>query len=177
MSRTLASTWFLFWTAICCAVTVGFTTWVSDGSSGGVRALAALMGLGFGLAIVLLVAWALAEDEPQEPERSPAAAAPPVRPVQSPPPAPLEPAPAADAAASELGLRLDEGRVLRDELAPGAADARVDLWIAGVRSILEQHRPGLAGYFNALGAQPYADDRDRLDAHLRRLATIVRDLL
>jgi hypothetical protein len=33
------------------------------------------------------------------------------------------------------------------------------------------------GYFDALAARRYADDRERLDAHLGRLATVVRDFL
>lgn len=170
MSRTLSSPWFLAATALCCGLTVAFASWLADDSSDGVRALAAVSGLGFGLAIVLLVAWVLEhEDAPQVAAPStagwPAQPAPPVWPTAAPAPA------------TALTPRLEEGRALHEELEPGASDARVGLWIESVRHAIEQERPGVAGYFNALGGRRYADDVERLDAHLARLATIVRDFL
>jgi hypothetical protein len=76
-----------------------------------------------------------------------------------------------------LTRRLEEGRALREDVGPGTVDARVEAWIEAVRRTIEQHRPGVVGYFDALGARTYTDDGDRLDAHIGRLATIVRDFL
>ncbi|MFL5927418.1 MAG: hypothetical protein ACJ77E_10840 [Gaiellaceae bacterium] len=110
--------------------------------------------------------------------------APPLRPTWAPNPtfAPTATTTAAAPSSSEaardaLTRRLDEGRALREEFDPGASDARVGAWIHGVRHTIEQHKPGVVGYFNALGARGYANDGDRLDAHIGRLTTIVRDFL
>ena len=45
------------------------------------------------------------------------------------------------------------------------------------RLSVERHAAGAVGYFNALGSRSYGGDADRLDAHIGRLATIVRDFL
>jgi hypothetical protein len=182
MNRTLSSTWFLVATALCCGLTVAFASWLADESSNGVRALAALSGLGFGLAIMLLIAWVLDEEDTPAVSR-PAEPAPPgwVTAARAPTPAtrPSSPQPTElrESAPAVLTVRLEEGRALREQLQPGASDARVAAWIESVRHSLERERPGVVGYFNALGTRVYADDVERLDAHLGRLATIVRDFL
>jgi hypothetical protein len=187
MNRPLSSTWFLVATALCCGLTVAFASWLADESSDGVRALAALSGLGFGLAIMLLVAWMLdgaglpRDDAAPAAEAAPAERASPARPVAA--PAPLPPAATARpsspqaTAPTALSLRLEAGRALREQLEPGMSDTRVGVWIEGVRYSLAEHRPGVAGYFNALSTRGYADDAERLDAHLGRLSTIVRDFV
>jgi hypothetical protein len=86
-------------------------------------------------------------------------------------------APSSDVARDALTRRLEEGRALREELDQGTVDARVEAWIEAVRRTIEQHKPGVVGYFDALSARTYTDDGDRLDAHIGRLATIVRDFL
>jgi hypothetical protein len=187
MNRTLGSTWFLVSTALCCGLTVAFTSWLAVESPDGVRALAALSGLGFGLAIMLLVAWVLDGEDPPRADAASTAVpravepAPPARPAAVPAQMPTTATarlPSLQAAAqTSFSVRLEEGRALREELEPGAFDARVGTWIDSVRQTIEQHRPGVAGYFNALGTRGYADDVERLDAHLGRLATIVRDFL
>jgi hypothetical protein len=171
VARIIGSTPFLAWTAVCCAVIVAFASWLADDSSGGVRALAALIGLALGLVVMLLVAWALAGEEPQ-----PFAAASAPRPP-APAPEPAPPTPPAPDVRGVLAARLDEGRSLRDGLGPGAADARAAAWVDDVRRTLERLSPGVARYFAAIGSRPYADDAERLDAHLRRLDTVVRDML
>ena len=170
MTRVLGSGWFLGSTAICCAIGVGFTSWLANDSSAGVRALAALIGLAAGLGVMLLVAWVLAS----EPQPEPAA--------QAPAPAPVsvehvESEPTVVIPRDDLTSKLDEGLELRQSIEPGAADERVDVWIADVRQRLEGEKPGVLGYYDALGARTFADDRDRLEGHLDRLATIVGDFL
>jgi hypothetical protein len=185
MNRTMSSTWFLVATALCCGVTVAFTSWLADESSDGVRALAALSGLGFGLAIMLLVAWALDSADPPRVEVAPAAGARPAEPAPSawpgaapgPLPTTARPPSFEITAPAALGLRVEEGRALREQLEPGLSDARVGAWIDDVRRSIEEHRPGAVGYFDALSARGYADDVARLDAHLGRLATIARDFV
>jgi hypothetical protein len=165
---------------------VAFTTWISEDASSGMRVVAGLIGLGAGLAIMLLIAWALEDESPSRPAATPAAVAWPATPAPAPAIAPdpsvsttaAAPAPSVPSVASAvLGRRLAEGRALGEELSPGESDARVGAWIESVRETLEQHKPGVAGYFNALSARSYADDADRLEAHTGRLATIVRDVL
>ena len=187
MNRTLGSTWFLVSTALCCGLTVAFASWLAVESPDGVRALAALSGLGFGVAIMLLVAWLLdGEDPPRADAASTAVSgaagpAPPAWPTavpaQMPTTATARPPSLQAAAQTALNLRHAEGRALHEQLEPGAFDARVGAWIDSVRQTIEQHRPGVVGYFNALGTRGYADDVERLDAHLGRLATIVGDFL
>jgi hypothetical protein len=187
INRTLGSTWFLVSTALCCGLTVAFTSWLAVESSDGVRALAALSGLGFGVAIMLLVAWVL---DGRDPARADAAStavsgaaepAPPAwptaAPAQMPTTATAGPPSLQAAVQTPLDLRLEEGRSLRDQLEPGAFDARVGAWIDSVRQTIEQDRPGVVGYFDALSTRGYADDVERLDAHLGRLATIIRDFI
>ena|SRR5689334_16293192 len=160
MERVLTSFRFLASTAVCCGLAVALAAWAVSGSSGSARVLAALIGLGSSLAVMLLIAWAASAEE------VPAVHA----------PAPIEPVtltPAASEVQVLLRERLDEGRALE----PDPADPRVDAWIAGVRQTIELHKPGLLGYFDALSQRAYADDRARLDAYVRRLATIVRDLI
>lgn len=171
MVRIMQSRWFLLWTAVCCGLVVAFATWAAAGSSGAVRVVAALVGLAAGLGVMLLVAWALAPEE-----RSPAAEA--QTAVFSPPPEPVsQPPAAATPDRGPLTEQLEEGRALRAELDTGASDARVDAWIADVRGALERQRPGVAGYFGALAGRAYADDAEKLDAHIARLATIVHEFL
>jgi hypothetical protein len=187
INRTLGSTWFLVSTALCCGLTVAFTSWLAVESSDGVRALAALSGLGFGVAIMLLIAWVL---DGRDPARADAAStavsgaaepAPPAwptaAPAQMPTTATAGPPSLQAAVQTPLDLRLEEGRSLRDQLEPGAFDARVGAWIDSVRQTIEQDRPGVVGYFDALSTRGYADDVERLDAHLGRLATIIRDFI
>jgi hypothetical protein len=161
LDRILTSSWFLVCTAACSAAAVALASWLE----GGVRVSAFLIGIAFALAVMLVVAWAFGAGD--APSTAPAAAE-------------VEPAPAATAApvtSDELVRRLEEGRALRDELEAGASDPRVDEWIDRARDTVERDSPRVAGYFNALAAHSYDDDVARLDAHLRRLATIVRDLL
>jgi hypothetical protein len=182
MERPIASPWFLAATALCSGVVVAFTSWLVVDSSDGVRALAAVAGLGVALALMLFVAWALDSDEPSEAAAAPRAGAAPAwptapdrafaRPVET-----TAAAPPSQVARDTLTQRLAEGRALREALDPGTADARVGAWIDGARHTIEQHKPGVVGYFNALSSRTYADDGDRLDAHIGRLATIVRDCL
>ena len=160
MERVLTSFRFLAATTVCCGLVVALATWAASDASNGVRALAALIGLGSSLAVMLLIAWAAAA------ENAPAVYAPP-------PPEPVSlPSPPSDAQVL-LRERLEAGRALE----PASADARVDAWIADVRHTIQLHKPGLLGYFDALSQRAYADDGARLDAYVRRLATIVRDLI
>jgi hypothetical protein len=176
MTRVMATWWFLVSTAVCCGLAAAFTSWLAADSSAGARVLAVLLGLATGLAVMLLVAWAVASDEP------PVASEPvlePVLPAAEPAPtvAVASPAPEPPAAVEALTGRLDEGAALRALLAPGAADDRVGMWIEEAHRDIAAHRPGALGYFDALAGRPYADDFDRLDAHLARLGTVVRDFL
>jgi hypothetical protein len=186
MPRTAASPWFLLATALCSGVIVAFASWLAQDFSDGIRATAALVGLGIALAFMLSVAWALEADEPAEamPARSAGATpAPSVWPTAASNPAfgpeasTVVAAPSSQAAGAAFTGRLEEGRALREELELGTSDARVGLWIEAVRHTIERHKPGLVGFFDALGARAYADDCDRLDAHIRRLATIIRDFV
>jgi hypothetical protein len=151
-------------------VAVGVCTWLAEGSSGGVRVLAALIGLAVGLLIMLLVAWALSAEE-APPAVVPVAPSPVAVPVAE-PVAPEAPAPLA-APAPDLQARLEEGHALAREAPTGS---QVDDWVERTRSHLAQHRPGVLGYFAALGSRSYPDDAARLAAHLARLETIVRDM-
>lgn len=150
--RILASPWFLATTVIVCGLVTAFTSWLADESSDGVRLLAALIGLGIGLGVMLLIAWAMTDDKP----------APTIAPVETPPPPPPI------ARHDELHALLERGRTLE----PGAD---VESWISDVRAALERDKPGVVGYFDQLGTRAYADDRERLDAHVARLETIARD--
>jgi hypothetical protein len=180
-----ASTWFLLATALCSGVVVAFTSWLAVDYSDGVRVLAAVAGLGFALALMLFVARALDGERRSAAAPAPGAgvaASPTAWPTGTPDAAfvatmSTSAAPSSDLARDALTRRLEEGRALREELDPGAVDARVDAWIEGVRRTIEQHKPGVVGYFDALSARRYTDDGDRLDAHIGRLATIVRDFL
>jgi hypothetical protein len=114
---------------------------------------------------MLLIASAVAAEETTStPEPAPAIA-------------PVPTAPPPDESHVVLRERLEAGRALGGQLDPSASDPRVDAWIAQVRQMLERDKPGLVGYFDALSRRAYADDHARLDAHTRRLATIVRDLV
>jgi hypothetical protein len=134
---------------------------------------------------MLFVAWALDGERRSEAVAAPragVAASPTARPTGAPdaafaPTMSRAAAPSSDVARDALTRRLEEGRALREELDPGTVDARVGAWIEGVRRTIEQHKPGVVGYFDALSARRYTDDGDRLDAHIGRLATIVRDFL
>src|SRR5689334_14440566 len=160
MERILTSFSFLASTAVCCGLVVALATWAASDSSDGTRALAALIALGSSLAVMLLIAWAAAAEEAPAMHVQPA-------------PAPVSlPSPPTDAQVL-LRERLDEGRALE----PASSDPRVDAWIADVRRTIELHKPGLLGYFDALSQRAYADDGARLEAYVRRVATIVRDLV
>jgi hypothetical protein len=172
MERVLGSGWFLASTAISCAIAVGFTSWIANDSTAGVRAGAALIGLAAGLGVMLLVAWVLASDDP-EPE--PATVVMPVAPVEH--VEPVEPEPTEVIPRDDLTAKLEEGLALRGSIEPDTPDERVGDWIADVRRRLESERPGVLGYYDALAARTFADDRERLEAHLDRLATIVGDFL
>jgi hypothetical protein len=161
--RILASPWFLVTTAIVTGLVTAFTSWLATDSTDGVRLLAVLIGVAVGLGVMLLVAWALSGEE----EEAPTVTMPAAEPVVTVSPAP--------ARTSDVDAHLESGRALLQELEPGRPDARVDSWIAGVRETLERERPGLLGYYDALGTREYADDRERLDTHVSRLATIARD--
>jgi hypothetical protein len=158
MERVLTSFRFLAATTVCCGLVVALATWAVSDSSSGVRLLAALIGLGSSLGVMLLIAWAAAAEE-----ATPVAA-----------PSPPVPAPSAPSEAQAL-LRehLEAGLALEPDL----SDSRVGAWIDDVRHTIELHKPGLLGYFDALAQRAYADDRARLEAYSRRLATIVRDLV
>jgi hypothetical protein len=167
MERVLTSYRFLASTAACCGLSVAVALWAVGDASGGARALAGLIGLTAALAVMLLIAAAATEAETK---------AAPVRPVVVPADevaAPAAPPPVRERG-DELARRLAEGRGLREELAPGSTDPRVDAWLEDVRAAIEGWRPGVAGYFNALAGRAYADDAARLDAYTRRLETIVR---
>jgi hypothetical protein len=168
----LASGRFLIWTAVSCALGVGLATWLADDSSHAVRAMAALFGLGVGLLVVFLVAWALPPAEPQTGE--PRAPVTPIahEPVVFPPSASVA-ASAPPAPPPELADRLAEGRALA---ASGAETHAVDAWIDATSASLARHRPGVRGYFDALGNRAFADEEARLAAHLRRLETIVVEM-
>jgi hypothetical protein len=165
MERILTSFRFLASTAFCCAVVVAGTTWLLADASGGARLLAASIALAATLSVMLLIASAVAADA----ETSTPAPVPAIAPVPTAPP-PNE-------VHVLLRERLEAGRALGEQLDPSASDPRVDAWIAQVRQALERDKPGLVGYFDALSQRAYPDDRGRLDAHTRRLATIVRDLV
>jgi hypothetical protein len=161
--RTLAAPWFLVTTAIVTGLVTALISWLAVDSPDGVRLLAVLIGVAVGLGVMLLVAWAVSEEG-----EGPTVTMPAAEPVVTVPPRPV-------AGPSDVDAHLESGRALLQELEPGTPDARVDSWIAGVRKTLEQQRPGLLGYYDALGARQYADDRNRLDTHVSRLATIARD--
>ena len=72
---------------------------------------------------------------------------------------------------------MEDGLALREAIEPAATDPRVDAWIDRVGQTIDRHKPGVAGYVNALAQRAYADDRARLDAHISRLATVVRELI
>ncbi len=171
MARTLASGWFLGWTAVCCGLTVAFASWIANDASTVVFALCALVGLGVGLTLMLLIAWALSPS----PEPTPPALRPEAEPPH--PTAPAVPPSPTAAGLDLLTMHLEDGNALRDGLEPGASDDRVEAWIDRVRREIAQHKPGVTGYFAALAARSYRDDKERLDAHLARLTTIVRDFL
>jgi hypothetical protein len=158
--RIVASPWFLVSTAVVTGLTTALTSWLAVDSSDGVRLLAVLIGVAAGIGVMLLVAWALSSDE------EPAVAMPAVEPVVTAPPV---------AAHSGLVAHLERGRALLQELEPDKPDYRVASWIAEARETLEREKPGLVGYYDALAARRYADDRERLDTHVSRLATIARD--
>ena len=169
--------WFLVSTAVCCGIAAAFTSWLAADASAGDRVLAVLLGLVAGLAVMVLVAWAIASDE------APAATAPVAEPAwpsaaTAPLPAVASPEPPPPTGAGEtLTRRLEEGTVLRASLAPGTTDERVGAWIDAAHGDIAAHRPGALGYFDALAGRMYADDCERLDAHLARLGTVVRDFL
>jgi hypothetical protein len=163
VERVLTSYRFLASTAVCCGLSVAVALWAVGHASGGARALAGLIGLMAALAVMLLIAAAATEASP--------ALSFVVPPADVEQPAPPPPGPEGGDA---LARRLAEGRRLREELAPGSTDPRVDAWLEDVREAIESWRPGVAGYFNALAGRAYADDASRLDAHTRRLETIVR---
>lgn len=163
MERILTSYRFLATTAVCCGVATGLTAWVAGDAPRAARALAVLIALGSTLALLLLIASALASDE-----ASPVPAAPTLAP-DAPAPSPSDPG------RRELARLLEEGATLRTEVEQLHADSRIDAWIETTREAIEQCRPGLAGYFNALAARSFADDGSRLDAHVKRLGTIVRE--
>ncbi len=159
--RVLASPWFLGTTAVVTgAVTALFSGLAADGSNG-VRVLALLLGVTVGLGSMLLVAWALSGKEEQT-----------VPPVEM--PTVVTPRPTV-ARPDELDAHLGSGRALLQELEPGKPDDRVGEWIAAVRETLDREKPGVVGYYNALGTRQHPDDRARLDAHVTRLETIARD--
>jgi hypothetical protein len=160
--RILASPWFLVTTAIVTGLVTAFTSWLATDSTDGVRLIAVLIGVTVGLGVMLLVAWALSGEN-----EAPTVTMPAAEPVVTATPPVARP--------SEVGAHLESGRALLQELEPGTPDARVDTWIAGVRETLERERPGLLGYYDALRARHYPDDRDRLDTHVSRLSTIARD--
>jgi hypothetical protein len=167
VERVLTSYRFLASTAVCCGVSVAVAIWAVGDASGGARALAGLIGLAAALAVMLLIAAAATEVETD---------APPVPPVVVPtvevePPAMPLPVPEGG---DPLAQRLAEGCAIREELAPGWADPRVDAWVDEVRVAIQSWRPSTAGYFNALHQRAYADDTVRLEAYIRRLETIVR---
>src|SRR5262249_41761242 len=138
MPRTAASPLFLVATALCSGLVVAFTSWLAADSSNGVRVTAAVVGLGFAVALMLSVAWAREGDEPSEaaPARSAGVEpAPSAWPTAAPNPAfgpavsTAAAAPSSQAARDALTRRLEEGRALREELESGTSDARVGVWI------------------------------------------------
>jgi hypothetical protein len=142
---------------------VGACTWLASGASAGTRVLAAVIGLAVGLVIVLLYAWAVAgEDAAPEPQAAPTPA------VEA-----TTPGATAVEAQVDLSVQLDEGRALAVRRPEPAA---VEAWIAETSDLLTRHRPGVAGYFAALGRRSYPDESARLEAHLARLEVIVREL-
>lgn len=164
MERILTSHRFLAATAACCGVAAGLAAWAAHDASRGARAAAVLIALGSTLAVLLMIAWALAGDGQETVVEAPV---PPSEP-------PVVAAAPADPRRRELEQLLEEGRALREQVS--TADARVDAWIEQTRQAIEQCRPGVAGYFNALAARRFPDDGSRLDAHVKRLGTIVRDV-
>ena len=155
----LTSFRFLASTALACGLTVALALWVAGDATGVARALAGLVGLGASLAVMLLIAWAVADESEAH-----------VVPAASPEPAPVA-ATALRESNGALRRCLEEGRALQRDPDPRSVDA----WIRVARETIEGCRPGVAGYFNALARRTYADDGLRLDAHLKRLETIVRD--
>jgi hypothetical protein len=184
MTRILESRWFPLWAAACCAVCVAFATWVSVDASTAGRVGAGVAGLGVGVVLMFAIPFLLAglmQPQPDRPRPSVTHAAP-SAPAAEPAPGAVSVAddagvpvavPEPAAARSELAGRLDAGRALRDA---AAADA-IDAWVADARRAVEQCAPGAAGYFAALDARPWDDAGRRLDAHLARLETILRDFL
>lgn len=166
MARIVASWWFLVATGLCCGLGVGLASWAADDSPTANRVLAALIALGAGLGLMLLLAWGLGAEVPA-----------PASPPRSATTAAVPPGPDVADARAQLAVYLDQGHALREELELGTSAGGIDAWIDRVRETIAQHKPGVAGYFHALAAKPYADDAQRLDAHIARLTTIVRELL
>ena len=132
------------------------------------KLLAALIGLGVGLLVVLLIAWALSVEEAEtvRVEAAPAVAV--AQPVATPAPeVPVVVAAPVAPVAADLRPQLEKGRSLGD------SQGEIDAWIEETKRLLAEQRPGVLGYFAALGSRSFPDERARLDAHLSRLATIV----
>ncbi len=114
-----ASPWLVVATALFSGVVVGFTSWLAVDYSNGVRALAAVAGLGLALAIMLFIAWALDGEKSSEAVAAPsagAAASPTARPTAAPdavfaPTMSTAAAPSSDVARDALTRRLEEGLV------------------------------------------------------------------
>lgn len=183
MERQLASPWFVAWTALCCAATVAFVTWAAGAGSSEGRLGAGLVGLALGLVMAFAVPVAMLPERERRavPAEAPnpawpvAARAPEPQPVTkaaAPTPAPVDEPPTV--IRPDLAAQLAAGHALRLDLDHEPAGGRVDDWIAATRTLLER-RPGVARYFAALDAKPWPDEIARLDAHVRRLETIVRD--
>jgi hypothetical protein len=181
MGRIAESRWFIPWAAACCAACVAFATWIANDASTGGRIAAGVVGLVAGIALMFAIpllftalpappsAPAIGQGAQRPP--SPVAYPAPVAPAVF--PAPVAPPPDTGVARAELDRELERGRELRGASDQGAVDA----WIADAQRAVSSFAPNAAGYFGSLDRRAWDDQAKRLEAHLARLETILRDFL
>ncbi|HVW90183.1 MAG TPA: hypothetical protein VHC01_12020 [Gaiellaceae bacterium] len=163
MPSAVASRAFPAWVAFCTAVTVAVATGVTVDDSVPARVAAGFAGLAAGVAL----SFALASVLPAGRER---AAAP------APVPAPAEAWPSAEAPTVVEKIDDRRGR-LEQHLATADPEGDVEGWIARAHAVVAETVPGASGYFAALGARAFPDERTRLETYVGRLQTIARDFI
>ncbi|HVU78302.1 MAG TPA: hypothetical protein VHC67_12005 [Gaiellaceae bacterium] len=163
MQGVVESRTFPVWVAFCTAVTVAVASGVTVDDSVATRIVAGLVGLAAG--VVLSFALAALPAFLRRRERAPEQAPEPVTIVQAPAEAPT------------VVVTDDRRTRLEAQRAAASPDGDVEAWIAATQRTIDQVIPGASGYFASLASRPFADERARLDAHVARLETILRDFL
>jgi hypothetical protein len=159
---------FPVWVAFCTAVTVAVASGITVDDSVATRVAAGIVGLAIGVALSFALAAVAAGFQGRE------------HVAASPPPAPAPtPVTVVETPAEAPTVVVTDDRRTRLEAQRAAADPDGDVaaWIAATQQVIDRVLPGASGYFASLGSRPFADDRARLDAHLARLDTILRDFL